>query len=76
MRAQSKQKTKLEELDEKLQAINKKLTIAYASNMSFGIIQQLENLAQEIRFEMYNESELEKHRRSQQDGDNDESFIV
>lgn len=83
MRKKHKKKNKLELLDDKQQKLERRLFQAYSSGMSAGIIQQLQTLIDENRLELYNESELEKHRRekypdgeTQQSDRQDDDYIV
>lgn len=75
MKKQPKKQSRLEELDQRQSEIDKRILQAYRAGMSHHLISQLEKLADENRFEIYNEIELEKHRRSEGNND-DDSYIV
>lgn len=67
-------RSKLEELDLRMQEIQKRRVQAHMTGMSQGILDQIDNMITEIQLDMYTESELERHRRSgNEDG---EDFIV
>lgn len=74
MKKQQKKKTKFEELDERGQALQKRLLQAHAAGMSYNVIAQIESMIEQNNLDLYDESELHKH-RSTQKGD-DDSFIV
>ena len=75
MKKQPKKKTRLEELDEQGQMLQTRLLQAHSAGMSYGVIQQLEAMIQQNSQDMYDESEMEKHRAQQKGGESD-SFIV
>lgn len=75
MKKQPKKKTRLEELDERHQELQKRLFQAHTTGMSYAVIQQLEAMMQQNQIDMYDESEMEKHRAAQK-GDENDSFIV
>jgi uncharacterized protein YacL (UPF0231 family) len=75
MKKQPKKKTRLEELDEQSQTLQKRLMQAYSAGMSYSVIQQLEAMIEQNKLDMYDESEMEKHRAAQKNGDSD-SYIV
>lgn len=72
MKKQQKKKSKLEELDERHREINRKIVQAYSAGMNQNIIRQLEYMLEEVKLQMYDESELQKNR----DDEDGESFIV
>lgn len=75
MKKQPKKKTKLEELDERGQMLQKRLLQAHSAGMSYDVIRQLEFMIEQNNLDLYTESEMEKHRASQKNG-GDESYIV
>jgi putative IMPACT (imprinted ancient) family translation regulator len=68
-------RSRLEELDERMQMLERRRVQAYNTGMSYEILRQLENMIEETRLDMYTESELQIHRR-QEGQDPDDSFIV
>lgn len=65
---------KLEQIDKKLQELQKRRAQAYMSGMSQDIIRQLDQYIDEASLEMYTESELAKHRAT--DKGDGEDYIV
>lgn len=61
---------------EREQFLKKKLNQAYSAGMSDQIIDQLQKMIDEIQFEMYNQSEIQKYRSLLDRDDDDEDYIV
>jgi len=67
-------KTHLQELQEKLEMLNKKRLAAYNAGVGMHIIDQLERMIEEVQVDLYTETELKRYRESdEQDG---EDWIV
>jgi len=66
--------TPLQHLNDKMQVLMKKRLQAANAGASFDIMQQLDTMIAETQIEIYAETELERHRRS--DKGDGESFIV
>lgn len=67
-------KTHLQELQERVELLNKKRLAAYKAGVGLHIIDQLDRMLDEAQVDLYTESELQKYRESnEQDG---EDWIV
>lgn len=65
---QTKQ-TPIQQLDERLQALLKKRLQAYNSGSSYQIIDQIERMIAETQLDLYTETELERNRKKDDDGE-------
>lgn len=66
--------THIQELDARLQELNRKRLQAYRAGVSANIIDQLNRMIDETQLDLYTESELERNRN--QAKDDGEDFIV
>ena len=73
MKKQSR-KNKLQELDKRMQELQKRRVQAYMAGMSQSILDQLDRMTDELQIDMYTETELQRF-RAQDKGDG-EDFIV
>jgi hypothetical protein len=74
----AKKKPKLnpiQEIDAKLQTLMDKRLKAYSGGASGDIMMQIDRMIQELQLELYNETELQRHRESK-DNEDGEQWIV
>lgn len=74
----AKKKPKLnpiQEIDAKLQTLMDKRLKAHSGGASGDIMMQIDRMIQELQLELYNETELQRHRESK-DNEDGEQWIV
>lgn len=67
----------MQKLLDRQQELKKKLVQAYRAGMSNQIVGQIQSLIEQVEFEIYNKSELDKLKYNQDRGNNDDDdFII
>jgi hypothetical protein len=65
----------IQEIDAKLQVLMNKRLKAYGGGASGELMMQIDRMIQELQLELYNETELQRHRDSK-DSEDGEQWIV
>jgi flagellar biosynthesis chaperone FliJ len=67
----------MQKLLDKQQELKKKLVQAHRAGMSNQIVGQIQSMIEQVEFEIYNKSELDKLKHNQDRGNNDDDdFII
>jgi flagellar biosynthesis chaperone FliJ len=67
----------MQKLLDRQQELKKKLVQAHRAGMSNQIVGQIQSLIEQVEFEIYNKSELDKLKYNQDRGnDDDDDFII
>ena len=67
----------MQKLLDRQQELKKKLVQAHRAGMSMQIVGQIQSLIEQVEFEIYNKSELDKLKYNQDRGNNDDDdFII
>jgi flagellar biosynthesis chaperone FliJ len=67
----------MQKLLDRQQELKKKLVQAHRAGMSNQIVGQIQSLIEQVEFEIYNKSELDKLKYNQDRGNNDDDdFII
>jgi len=67
----------MQKLLDRQQELKKKLVQAHRAGMSMQIVGQIQSLIEQVEFEIYNKSELDKLKYNQDRGnDDDDDFII
>ena len=67
----------LQKLLDKQQELKKKLIQAHRAGMSMQIVGQIQSMIEQVEFEIYNKSELDKLKYNQErNNDDDDDFVI
>ena len=67
----------MQKLLDRQQELKKKLVQAHRAGMSMQIVGQIQSMIEQVEFEIYNKSELDKLKYNQDRGnDDDDDFII
>jgi len=67
----------MQKLLDRQQELKKKLVQAHRAGMSMQMVGQIQSLIEQVEFEIYNKSELDKLKYNQDRGnDDDDDFII
>lgn len=69
--------TPIQKLLDRQQELKKKLVQAHRAGMSNQIVGQIQSMIEQVEFEIYNQSEMEKLKYNQDhNNDDDDDFII
>ena len=69
--------TPIQKLLDRQQELKKKLVQAHRAGMSNQIVGQIQSMVEQVEFEIYNQSEMEKLKYNQdRNNDDDDDFII
>lgn len=66
----------MQKLLDRQQELKKKVGQAYRAGMSMQIIGQIQSMIEQVEFEIYNKTELEKAKQAENRDDDSDDFII